>query len=109
MSNTGKALVFCILANIYFQIIEMEEKYSLLGLQKTIYEMWPWTTKPIIRVNFFQNWDLYIIWKLSIGVWFVWIGQYLAEIQLFEYLESEGAKKIEILRKSPLKLSKWSS
>ncbi len=29
MSNKGKALVFCILANIYFQIIEMEEKYSL--------------------------------------------------------------------------------
>ncbi len=33
------------------------------------------------------------------------IGQYLAEIQLFENLESEGAKKIEILRKSPSKLS----
>ncbi len=28
------------------------------------------------------------------------IGQYLAEIQLLENLESEGAKKIEILRKS---------
>ncbi len=35
------------------------------------------------------------IWinKLSIDVWFIRIGQYLAEIQLFEYLESEGAKK----------------
>ncbi len=34
------------------------------------------------------------------------LGQYLAEMQLFENLESEGAKKkIEILRKSPLKLS----
>ncbi len=31
--------------------------------------------------------------KLSIDVWFVMIGQYLAEIQLFENLESEGAKK----------------
>ncbi len=31
---------------------------------------------------------------ISIDVWFVRIGQYLAEIQLFEYLESEGAKKI---------------
>ncbi len=31
--------------------------------------------------------------KLSIDVWFVRIGQYLAEIQVFEYLESEGAKK----------------
>ncbi len=45
--------------------------------------------------------------KRSIDVWFVMIGQYLAEIQLFENLESEGAKKIKILRKSPLKLSKW--
>ncbi len=32
------------------------------------------------------------------------LGQYLVEIQLFENLESEGAKKI--LRKSPLNLSK---
>ncbi len=31
--------------------------------------------------------------KLSTDVWFVRIGQYLAEIQLFENLESEGAKK----------------
>ncbi len=31
--------------------------------------------------------------NLSIDVWFVRIRQYLAEIQLFEYLESEGAKK----------------
>ncbi len=38
---------------------------------------------------------LYESWinKLSIDVWFVMIGQYLAEIQLFENLESEGAKK----------------
>ncbi len=34
------------------------------------------------------------IWinKRSIDVWCVMIGQYLAEIQLFENLESEGAK-----------------
>ncbi len=32
--------------------------------------------------------------NLSIDVWFVRIGQYLAEIQLFENLESEGSKKI---------------
>ncbi len=31
--------------------------------------------------------------KLSIDLWFVRIGQYLVEIQLFENLESEGAKK----------------
>ncbi len=30
---------------------------------------------------------------MSIDVWFVRIGQYLAEIQLFENLESEDAKK----------------
>ncbi len=30
--------------------------------------------------------------NLSIDVWFVRIGQYLAQIQLFENLESEGAK-----------------
>ncbi len=39
------------------------------------------------------NWDLFWINKLSIDVWFVMIGQYLAEIQLFENLESEGANK----------------
>ncbi len=32
--------------------------------------------------------------KLSIDIWFVRIGQYLAEIQLFENLESEGVKKL---------------
>ncbi len=39
----------------------------------------------------FESW----INKLSIDVfhWFVRIGLYLAEIQLFENLESEGAKK----------------
>ncbi len=31
--------------------------------------------------------------KLFICVWFDWIWQYLVEIQLFENLESEGAKK----------------
>ncbi len=31
--------------------------------------------------------------KFSIDVWFVRIGQYLAKIQLFENLESEGEKK----------------
>ncbi len=50
-----------------------------------------------------------IINNISIDVWFVMIGQYLAEIQLFGNLESEGAKKIYILRKSFLKLSKLSS
>ncbi len=58
--------------------------------------MWPWTTKPVIRVNYFEiaiytsseSW----INELSIDV-FGRIGQYLSETQLFENLESEGAKK----------------
>ncbi len=54
--------------------------------------MWPWTTKPVIRVLFFR------INNLSVYVWFVSIGQYLAEIQLFENLESEGAKKSKHLK-----------
>ncbi len=33
----------------------------------------------------------------------IMLGQYFAEMQLFENLESEGAKKIKILRKSPFK------
>ncbi len=57
---------------------------------------------------FFLNWDLCVNWKLinnlSNDVWFVKIGQYLTEIQLFENLESEGAKKIEILRKIAFKV-----
>ncbi len=60
-----------------------------------------------------HNWDLYIIWinKHSIGAWLIRIGQYFAKIQLFENLESKAAKKKNILklRKSPLKLPKWSS
>ncbi len=31
--------------------------------------------------------------KLPIDVWYIRSGQYLAEMQLFENLESEGAKK----------------
>ncbi len=46
--------------------------------------MWPWTTKPVLSVN---------CSKLKVDVWFVRIGQYLSEIQLFEHLESEDAKK----------------
>ncbi len=51
--------------------------------KKKKYKKWPWTTKPVIRVNCWIN-------HLSIDVWF---GQYLSEIQLLENLESEDAKK----------------
>ncbi len=40
-----------------------------------------------------MSWKQHINIKLSIDVWFVRTEQYLAEIQLFENLESEGAKK----------------
>ncbi len=57
--------------------------------------MWTWTTKPVIRVFFFIEIYTYFTFinKLSIDVWFVRIGEYLAVIQLFENLESEGEKK----------------
>ncbi len=42
-----------------------------------------------VLIEIYKSW----INKLSIDVWFVRIGQYLAEMQLFENLESEGAKK----------------
>ncbi len=51
--------------------------------------MLPWTTKSH-KGNFFQ------LKKLSIDVWFVRIGEYLAEIQLFENLESGAAKNLNI-------------
>ncbi len=61
--------------------------------------------------QFFWNWDLYMIWKLtlSIDVWFVRIGQYLAEIQLLEYLESEGAKKNNNIEKIAFKVVQMKS
>ncbi len=43
-------------------------------------------------INKLSTTDLYRS-VLSTEVWFVRIGPYLAEIQLFENLESEGAKK----------------
>ncbi len=57
--------------------------------------MWPWTTKPVIRVNYLEiaiytsseSW----INELSIDV-FGRIGQYLSETQLFENLESGNLK-----------------
>ncbi len=42
--------------------------------------------------------------KLSIDVWFVMIGKYLAEIQLCENLESEGAKKSKYWKKTSFKV-----
>ncbi len=68
----------------------MQKSYIII----TVTQMWPWTR---IWVNLWkiENYTLSEsrINKLSIYVWFV-IGQYLPEMQLFENLESEGAKKI---------------
>ncbi len=53
--------------------------------------------KPVITGQFSEM-GMYTsseINKLSIDVWFVMIGQYLAEMQLFENLESEGTKKFK--------------
>ncbi len=47
------------------------------------------------------NCDLYI---LSIDMWFVRIGQYLAEIQLFGNLESEGGKNKNNIEKTTFKV-----
>ncbi len=46
--------------------------------------------------------------RFSIDVWFVRIGQYLANIQLFENQLFEGAKKSKNWVKLLLNLSKWS-
>ncbi len=56
--------------------------------------MWPWTTNPDI-MSFYSINELINGWiyNISTDVWFVMLGQYLAEMQLFENLESEGAKK----------------
>ncbi len=54
--------------------------------------MWAWTTKPVIfLIDMYTYINKYWVNKLSIDVWFVRIGPYLAEIQLFENLECEGA------------------
>ncbi len=63
--------------------------------------MWPRTTKPVLTVNFFEieiytsseSWINKLDKWIGIDVWFIRIGQYLAEIQLFENLEFDCAKK----------------
>ncbi len=58
--------------------------------------MWPWITKPVkFKFEIYASCETWIN-KFSIDVWFVRIRQYLVEIQLFENLESEGAKNLNI-------------
>ncbi len=47
-----------------------------------------------LEIEIYTQLHLYKINKPPIDVLFVRIGQHFAEIQLFENLESEGAKKI---------------
>ncbi len=47
------------------------------------------------KIEIYTQSDIWID-RLSIDVWFVRIGQYLSEIQLFENLESEGANNLNI-------------
>ncbi len=60
--------------------------------------MWPLTKNNSQKGQFIWNLNYEFIWinKLSFDVWFVRIEKYLAERQLFECLESEGAKNIKI-------------
>ncbi len=60
-----------------------------------LYIFFPVIQYNICQINQFYSANIkkisFLRKKLSIDVWFVMIGQYLAEIQLFENLESEGA------------------
>ncbi len=74
-------------------------------------DMWTWST----GLGITEPWQVHLkkkeiytsseswINKLFIDVWFVMIGQYLAEIQ-FENLESDGAKKNLHFEKITLKV-----
>lgn len=51
------------------------------------------TTKPVISLIFFR------INKLSIDVWLIRIGQYLAKTQQFENLKFEGSEILKVVQK----------
>ncbi len=63
-----------------------------------LYIFFPVIQYNICQINTFYSANIkkisFLRKKLSIDVWFVMIGQYLAEIQLFENLKSEGAKSL---------------
>ncbi len=78
--------------NKYFPIIRTDMfEYHLYQEHN---QMWPWTTKLVI-IEIYTSSESWIN-TFSFDVWFVMIGQYLVEIQQFEYLESEGAKTEKI-------------
>ncbi len=59
----------------------------MLITYECVTDLWPWTTKPVIRVHFIfiEIYTLSESWikKFSIDAWFIMIGQYL---KLFENL-----------------------
>ncbi len=74
----------------------MRNQFNINSWWTIICDPGPQNSHTVIRVNLeievytsSESW----INNLSIDVWFVMIGQYLSEIQLFVNLESEGAKK----------------
>ncbi len=54
--------------------------------------LWPWTTKPVIRVEITtsERW----INKISIDAWFVRIGQYLANICILRVQNNQNIETI---------------
>ncbi len=102
-------LVNCVFCNYRKMIFNMISIYILMCLIYTLHLIYV-TLDHITTCQFFE-FDLFIL-KLNNKPYIngkLMIGQYLAEIQVFENLESEGVKKIHILRKSPLNFSKLSS
>ncbi len=55
------------------------------------------------EIEIYSSFEIWVN-NLSIDVWFVMIWQYLAEIQLFVNLESEGAKKNQNIEKITFKV-----
>ncbi len=79
-------LVFlsCFFLQFMISLLSLPWKKAYKPYHK-IYHIWPWTTKPVIRVFLFFIIEIYTSsesWiNISIDVWFVRIGKYLAEIQ----------------------------
>ncbi len=92
----------CIKLILLTEIIKHKFNSTLLNLWNTFVTLVHKTShkgQPVIRVNIICIHCIHIeswINKLSSDVWFVMIGQYLAEIQLFENLKSEGAENQNI-------------
>ncbi len=83
----------------HIQVFETLGLYHLNEFRKSIYVTLDHKTSH--NGQFYKIKIIHIL--LSIDVWFVMIGWYLAEIQLFENLDSEGAKKNQNIKKITFK------